>query len=403
MDERALLPALRGVDIIPFRREDGAAMFALRDNSGLAPRPLAVTLPGYFILAHLNGENCVADVQAAFVKQFGAHISGAQIGELVAALDEALFLDTERSQRAYAAMDEAYQRADARDNRSRWQSADELLKETSPLIHGPQETVRGLRGVIAPHLDYARGGTCYGPAYSLLRQHPAERYVILGTNHFGRSRSVVATRKDFVTPLGRVETDRRFIDSIETALGQSICGRELDHDAEHSVELQVHLLQACFPERAFSIVPVLCPDPSGATGTRPADGRGPDLGAFADAVSDYIAADSRSTVLIAGADFSHIGQRFGDEKPTTGEFLTQVSDYDRGLLDLLAARREEEFVARVREAQNPTRICSVGCVYALLRALPEARCEILRYHQAIDMAAETHVTCAAAVLTQAEN
>lgn len=398
MDERAFLPALRGVDITPFRGEDGAAMFALRDNSGLAPQPLAVTPAGYFILAHLDGENRVADVQAAFVRQFGAHISDAQIGELVAALDEALFLETPRFQTAYAARREAYGRADARDNRSRWQPGQELLQEITPLICGPAATARGLRGVIAPHLDYARGGPCYRAAYSLLRQHPAERYVILGTNHFGRTRSVVATRKDFVTPLGRVATDRTFIDAIEATLEGSICGGELDHDAEHSVELQVHLLQACFPQRAFSIVPVLCPDPCGATGTAPSDGQGPDLGAFADAVRDCIAADSRSTLLIAGADFSHVGRRFGDANATTGAFLARVSAYDRGLLDLLAARREEDFVARVREAENRTRICSVGCVYALLRAAPGARCEILEYHQAVDFAAETHVTCAAAAI-----
>lgn len=398
MDDGAVLPALRGIEVTPFEAEGGGSMFALRDYSRIAPQDLAVTVPGCFVLAHLNGRTRVGHVRAAFARQFGTDISCAQIGDLVAALDEALFLETDRFRTAYEAKRQAYARGDARDNRARYPSAEELQAEIEALI--PLKTADGpvARGVIAPHLDYARGGPCYAPVYSLLRGRPAQRYVILGTNHFGRTRSAVATRKDFVTPLGRARTDRAFLESLEEALGQSICDGELDHDAEHSVELQVHLLHACFPEREFSIVPVLCPDPSGASGTAPSDGRGPDLAAFADALGDCIGRDDQATVVIAAADFSHVGQRFGDAGPTTQEFLTEVWEFDRNLLELLAARQEDRFVELVRSAENRTRICSVGCVYALMRCLPDAHCEILHYHQAVNMPAETHVSCAAAIL-----
>lgn len=398
MDDGILLPALRGIDVTPFHGDDGVERFALRDNGRIAPHPLAVTLPGYFILAHLNGHTRVGQVRAAFAQQFGAQVSGAQIGELVTALDEALFLDTQRFRAAYEERRRQYAAADARDNRDRWPSAAALQAEADELFSHPVVAASGLRGVIAPHLDYARGGPCYGPAYARLRHTPADCYVILGTNHYGRSRSVVATGKDFLTPLGRATTDRALLQRLETALGAPICAGELDHDAEHSIELQVHLLQACFPRHSFSILPVLCPDPSGPTGTRPADGRGPDLGEFADALRDCVAGDPRSIVIIASADFSHVGQRFGDDQPTTSEFLQDVWTYDRKLLELLAGRQEDEFVRQVSREDNRTRICSVGCVYALLRALPGANCEILHYHQAIDMSTETHVTCAAAVL-----
>src|SRR5262245_42201003 len=176
MDDGILLPALRAIDITPFRGEGGAAMFALRDNGRIAPEPLAVTLPGYFILAHLNGQTRVGQLRAAFVRHFGAHISGKQIGALVATLDEALFLEGARYSAAYDSRRREYAAADARDNRSRWPSVDALQQEIAALMdhtsteQAPATASAELRGVIAPHLDYARGGPCYRPAYSYLQQ-----------------------------------------------------------------------------------------------------------------------------------------------------------------------------------------------------------------------------------------
>lgn len=394
------LPAVRALDVTPFRNESDELHFALRDLTQVAPQPIAVSLPGYFVLTQLDGEHTCRDVQTAFLKQFGQIISAEQIKHMITVLDKALMLDNAGFERAYALRRNDYLAAEARDNRERWPTATELHSQIRQILErGSPALVQDVRGIIAPHLDYDRGAPCYADAYATLAQAPpAERYVILGTNHFGRSSCVVATRKDFDTPLGHVATDRSFIDRLEGALGQSLCEHEFDHSAEHSIELQVHVLQACYPERPLAIVPILCPDPTGPTGTVPHDGRGPDLGDFADALAQLLGNDERRTVLITSADLSHVGQHFGDESPTTPTALEQVERQDRQLLDLLEQRREEAFVEAIRATANPTRICSVGCIYALLRALPERPCRVLRYHQAVNMAAETHVTCAAAVL-----
>ncbi len=394
------LPAVRPLDVAPFRNDRDELYFALRDLTQVAPRPIAVSLPGYFLLTQLDGESTCHDLQAAFLKQFGQLITADQIEQMVATLDQALMLDNACFEQAYTKRRNEYLAAETRDNRHRYLAAPELCAEIEQMLKtGSPSPVRDLRGIITPHLDYCRGGDCYTDAYATLAQTvPAARYVILGTNHFGRSSSVVATRKDFETPLGRVATEREFISRLEVTLGQSLCEHEFDHNAEHSIELQLHVLQVCLPQQPFAIVPVLCPDPCGPTGTVPHDGRGPDLGDFADALGELLAKDEQKTVLIAGADLSHIGQRFGDERPTTPALLEQVRRHDRQLLELLEQRHEETFVERLRAAENPTRICSAGCIYTLLRALPEQPCRVLRYHQAVDMAAETHVTCAAAVV-----
>ncbi len=120
---------------------------------------------------------------------------------------------------------------------------------------------------------------------------------------------------------------------------------------------------------------------------------------FADALADLLRTADRRTVVIAGADLSHVGQRFGDSEPTTPEILEQVANSDRNLLRLLESRREEEFISQIARTCNPTRICSTGAIYATLRSLPGRPCRVLSYHQAVQMEAETHVSCAAAVLS----
>ena len=394
------LPALRNVDVLPIQDEEGNPRFVLRDPSQVSPHAMAVSAPGYFVLAHLDGGHTCAAIQQAFLHQFGAMVSPEDVLELVEALDEALLLRTPRYEAAYAAARDAYLAQDARDNRQRWPDGDTLRTELdSCLAAGAAVAVGDLRGIVAPHLDYQRGGPCYADAYAALRAAgPAERYVILGTNHFGRSRAVTATSKDFITPLGRVGNDRALLERIEAALGASLRTHEFDHDREHSIELQVHLLQTLFPNQDFEIAALLCPDPAGPTGACPADGEGPDLDEFIAALRTALAADRKPTVLIASADLSHVGMHFGDEQPTTDEFLGGVGANDRRLLEMLVERREADFVADVARMENHTRICSVGCIYTLLRTVPGAQCRLLRYHQAANREAETTVTCAALVV-----
>lgn len=394
------VPALRRVEIMPFQDENGQQLFALQDMTQIAPQTLAVSVHGFFLLSQLDGESTVRDVQLAFLEEFGQAISLEQISETIASLDEALLLETDRFEQAYKRRRDEYLAADARDNRERYPDEATLRAELDQILNAESTAaVSDLRGLIAPHLDYARGAPCYREAYAALAQAPpADRYVILGANHFGSSSCVVATAKDFLTPLGRVPTDSEFIRELESALGQTLREHELDHANEHSVELQVQMLQAALGGRPFSIVPALCPDPCGESGTRPHDGCGPDLGDFADALRDVLARDGRRTVLIAGADLSHVGQRFGEETPTTPEFLKRVEASDTALLGLLERREDEAFIKLIADDENTTRICSAGCVYTLLRALPGEPCRVLRYHQAVNMEMETHVTCFAATI-----
>ncbi|QOJ14652.1 MAG: AmmeMemoRadiSam system protein B [Planctomycetia bacterium] len=391
--------------------EGEAPLFSVRDPARIATQPLAVSLGGYFVMMCLNGELTVEDVRRLSGEQFGRAIESEQIRTLVDALDQHLYLLTERFEAEYARRVAMYRAAKIRDSRSRWeeesvlraevrQALEQVSERTTGLLPG---LARGLRGVVAPHLDYARGGPGYADAFAVVAAaEPARRMVILGTNHFGLSTGVVATGKDSLTPLGLVRTDRELIARIADQMNTDLCADEFDHEQEHSIDLPVHILQHLRPDVDFQIAPFLVPDPSrpvmvGEEWT-PSNRAAADVGGFARALAESIASDGVPTLIIASADLSHIGQSFGDDTPTTMARMDEVGRSDLDLLGYLERGEPQKLVERVREMRNATRICSVGCLVAQRWALAEAGFQLLRYHQAVSIESETSVSCAAAVL-----
>jgi AmmeMemoRadiSam system protein B len=150
-------------------------------------------------------------------------------------------------------------------------------------------------------------------------------------------------------------------------------------------------------------VPFLCPDPCGPTGTAPRDGRGVDLRGFAEALSRLLRDDPVPTVLVASADLSHVGGYFGDTRSLDTAYLESVAAGDDDALRHVDAVDAEGFRAHMTTSGNPTRVCSVGCIYALMTALgAEARPVRLDYHQAVTAEIDNAVTCASYAFYEGE-
>jgi AmmeMemoRadiSam system protein B len=422
-------PKLRPVEAFPVEH-GGERLIVVHDPSGLAQGPITVSPAAMFVLLMLDGQKGPRAVQQAFAEQFGQPIPPEQLEGLVGQLDTAGYLESDAFARHYRSLVDGYRAAPARlcrdlsaygidvfdEGRARGETAGEqavpdhgdrdvadilkadlarMLSRCEVSLIGKR--TRRLAGLIAPHLDYGRGTPCYADAYAVLATaEPVRRVVILGTNHYGRATSVAATRKDFQTPLGTTRTDRAFLEALEARCGVDLCEHEFDHAREHSVELQVLILQFLLGAGNFEIVPALCHDPCGPTGTAPYDGKGADLRVFGEALGDLIRSDPTPTLIIAGADLSHVGRRFGDDRELEPAFLSDVERKDREALQEIIAGRQEDFVRKLAGRENATRVCSAGCIFALRTALNGAAGELLRYHQAVDRPGGTCVTCCAA-------
>lgn len=395
---------LRPIELLPDGDADG---IAFRDPAGHSPHVLKVPRPVAYVLSRLDGRHDLGDIQAGFMRRFGRLLYSDELDELLRVLDEALYLDTPRFQAVVHEARRCYREAPLRPMIAGEQLADQPAETLQALLQTDEEPAGHhastapregrLRAFVAPHLDYPRGRPCYAAAYRrLANATDAERFVILGTNHFGSCGSVVGTRKDFATPFGPVLHDGDFMDRLDRGLETDLCEHEFDHAREHSIELQVHLLRHALNGRPIRIVPYLCPDPCGPSGTRPRDGRGADLRTFAQTLGDLIASDATPTCIIASADLSHVGEFFQDDTPLDDYHLFALGQSDRRVLNYLVDGDPEGFRSVVAEAGNPSNICSIGCLFATAIAMRgRATARLRRYHQAVTREAANCVSCCA--------
>lgn len=395
-------PILRPVEVFTLPVGDTRHV-GVRDRSQLSDVVLTMSRPALHILSMMDGTGTCEQIGRQFQAAYGQELSGETLRSMVHALEDAHFLEGSNFESYVQSLQEDYRASGLRSmphaqalgvEDASGKLFDSILAEATPKI------VKGrIRGIIAPHLDYARGRPCYTVAYGALRTRDCpQRVVILGTNHFGQSASVVATGNDFETPLGRTRVDIDFLERLEGKCGD-LRTHELDHLHEHSVELQVLWLQHLFGAAAFTMVPFLCPDILGLSETAPADDSGVNLRVFVAALTDCIAEDDADTLLVAGADLSHVGAAFGDERPLDKTYLDEVRRHDLMALDRLQLYGADGFRKVITDAGNRTNICSTGCISALAEVLSDAKSIRLGYHQAVDQATQTCVTCTAQVYT----
>jgi hypothetical protein len=118
----------------------------------------------------------------------------------------------------------------------------------------PKQFEDKIFGVICPHAGFVYSGPiACNSVYSISSESP-ELFIIIGPNHWGIGRSV-ATMKDckWQTPLGDVEVDSKSAEEI-SQLSKTIEPDYFSHTREHSVEVQIPILQNTFSN--FKILPI---------------------------------------------------------------------------------------------------------------------------------------------------
>jgi hypothetical protein len=379
----AALPRLRPVEAFPVEH-DGHRAIALRDPAGYTTAVVILPPAALEIVALLDGEHSVTDIQEALMRRHGDLVPSDRIAGLVEALDAQGFLDSAGFAARRAEIDASF-----------------LASPTRPAAHaggaypGEGEEVRrafdacfaaptgpgapdpaarngpAVRGLIAPHIDFHRGGPGYAWAYrDLAARADADLFVVFGTCHAGMPDPFALTRKDHESPLGTVPVARDLVERVAARAGQDCFGSELAHRQEHSIEFQAVFLQYLLGgRRPIEILPILTSFAHEAMlgGRRPDDD--PRVPRFLAALGDALAASGRRAVLIAGADLAHVGPRFGDPEPLDGAALAALSVEDRAMLEAVASGDAEAFFDAVAHDGDRRRICGYSPIYALLRAL----------------------------------
>jgi hypothetical protein len=238
-------------------------------------------------------------------------------------------------------------------------------------------------GLIAPHIDFHRGGPAYAHAYRALAESaPADVYVVLGVAHSSPPSPFILTDKDFETPFGLVRCDREFVERLRRRAPGDPFRHQLTHRTEHSVEFQAVYLRFLLGHK-FKIVPILCSSFEPLCG----DGDPKECGEieeFIAALEEAIAGTAGRVCVIAGADLAHVGKRFNDPFDITPQILEWVEREDRRGLDRAGARDAEGWYRSVMEDGNKRKVCGLSSIYTSLRLIPEAESRLLTYGNAPD-------------------
>jgi hypothetical protein len=417
----ALLPRLRpGVDVASVGTEQGEDLVCLFDRQEPGGGQVVITRAGLLLASLLDGTRTAGAVRAAFGLRVGRAPSASEITAFVEQLDRANLLDSPSYRAGQQRVADEYR-----------------ASPTRPAVHaggaypGDPAMLRGFldarytmqggpgvrpgpvshpsrRGLIAPHIDLHRGGHSYAWGYrALAESEPAELYVLLGTCHQPMRRPFAATALPYDTPFGPTVADGDFLDRLQRRAPFDIFEDELSHRREHALEFQavyLRYLGHSGGEGPARVVSILCVPP----GSLPEGGTPRDDAATEEliqALAETVAEDGRRVCFIAGADFAHVGPRFGDPSPVDRRFAEHVRAGDLAMLEQCAAGDADGFYRQVVQEPRgsgmagdslavggPRRICGLAPMYALLRLVDRQHGEVLHYDQWIDQGGAGSVT-----------
>jgi AmmeMemoRadiSam system protein B len=397
-----LRPRLRAVEVFPVE-QDGKTLVYLKDPENFA-QPLGISPAGYFIISHFDGEHSLVDIQEAYCRQFGALLLTNELQRFIDLLDHHYYLQTARflvhRNEVVQGFTNQRMRAPAHAGSVYRQDAAELkeqldgyfLSPKGPGLPSLQTQTTAPRAVVAPHIDFHRGGPAYAWAYKALAESEgADLYILLGTSHCGGENPFILTFKDFDTPLGPVETDKEFSHSLQKSCREDLLTDEFLHRSEHSLEFQVLFLKYIAQRKAelrgekekpFKIVPILVSSFHSMVLSQSLPEQHPPVETFILALQDLVARESRRVCFIAGVDLAHVGKQFGDLDPVTPDFLKWVEAEDRLLIDKLARLDGPGFFHEVAKDKDKRKICGFSPLYSLIQLLDGSRGQTLRYDQA---------------------
>ena len=400
MSKPPTLPKLRPVDSFVATREDGEPCLVLRDPEGVARVPAFVPLVLAPVVARFTGRHTTARIRAILLHDEGLDVPLDVIDEAVRTLDEALFLEGQAFERARRASEAAFARAEVREAAFAGSAYPGERAELASYVetaciggrHRAEEALSPtdrLVGMVMPHIDPWRGARGYGACVdALVRALPREprTFVLLGTSHAPMSAPYSVCEKVFATPLGALRPARGAIARLRGAMRFDDSRDLLGHRNEHSIELGAVFLRYALDRLGASegatIVPILCG--LGAARARGDDPRGDDDTArFLDGLRHLVR--DEGAIVLAAADFAHVGPRFGDARPLDPSARAELEVRDRASLSLARAGEAPAFFEHVVEDQTSRRVCGAACVYTLLDVLGgTATGKVLYYDQNVD-------------------
>ncbi len=388
---------------------NGEVRLALRDPDELIEGTVLISAALAPVLELCDGEHSLAGLHAALSLRHGILLPIATLESLVNQLDAALLLESARAQAARDKARAAYRNLSFREPALAGVSYPADPAELSAMLDEfvasidaePESEECAIRGIVSPHIDYARGGAVYARTWDHARRavQAAEVVVIFGTDHAGSPGALTPTRQHYATPWGTLPTDQGVMDRLETAWGDdSLYDEELHHRREHSIELAAVWLHYMRKGEPVALVPLLCGSFLNFTAGEAHPQEHPQFAGSIAALDEALA--GRRVLVVAAADLAHMGPAFGDPQPLDSQEKENLERFDKELLAAVCQGDPEAFLGHLQQSKDKQKVCGLPPIYLALQLLGATRGRVLEYAQCpADEMASSVVSVAGAVWT----
>jgi len=381
-------PKLRYIEAIPFE-QDGQDLILLRDAEGIVDEALAVSRDVAFMVSLMDGTRTLRDIQTEFMRAAGEMVYLERIEELVRVMDEHLLLDSDRYNSYMTTVRDEYHQSPVRRaylaGKGYASGRMDLLAFLNEMFDGCADCAAPpgeVTGILAPHIDYQRGIKVYRGIYPYVKHAAKPLIVIFGTCHRPTNRLWSISLKDYETPLETVPCGQELKELITSHDFLKHYIDEWPHRTEHSIELQLPLIQFMVQED-FEILPILTGSMheyiEGAWNTAEDEVR-----LLTEGLKDVLHVYGKPYCILSGADLAHIGAQFGDSYPLDRMTLAESKEKDEAILAHIRNVDAEGFFRAIQNERDSRRICGLTPIFFQLKLLEGCRSDIVSYDQWTD-------------------
>ena len=416
LDDQAALPKLRSNLTTQRAEQEGQTFLVLSDASGESDAVVYLPIVAAPLLDCFDGVTTAEMVLEEFSEE-GLDLDSLEY--VVKVLNDALLLETpevlQALQDQYDEFCKSKVRQPAHAGLVYPQQAEQLrsylanLAEQLPIDTQSQIAARfdnssiDALAMCTPHIDYQRGASNYAAALPVLgKLTKPDIIILLGTSHQASNSLFQLTKKSFACPLGVIPNATDSVQRIAEAYGEQRSFRdEYLHRKEHSLELQIPLLNYAKPEADISLIPILVSSfyPYVVAGREPKEHE--EVAVLIESISEEILRLQRAGKRVSfhcGIDLAHMGQAFGDEGRLTEEMLSQIATEDGQLLTAISDGSSQLLFEHIAKDNDRRRICGFPCLYLMLAVFEnlgvELKGELIDYRQSFDAATDCLVSFA---------
>lgn len=240
----------------------------------------------------------------------------------------------------------------------------------------PGDVPGAIFGGIVPHAGWSFSGRLAARTFKALsRAGRLGTVVLLGADHVGAVHvGEVFDSGLWRTPLGEAPVDSELAREL-VAAGEMLQPNPEAHALEHSIEVQIPLLQVLAPD--VQIVPIAVPPTDLAV----------EIGRT---VGEVVSRHGGNVCVVGSTDLTHHGGHFPAPGGKGKEGVEWAGANDRRMIDLIEAMRDESVIGEANQRGNACGAGAIAATIAACKVMGASRGICLEYTNSYDV---IHATC----------